>query len=70
MNQKTAQINIAGNVATMMLPSLWLSPINKGMATIARNSEKILFRPAFERSGASMMLVNLLLMPKLDLCMY
>ena len=60
-------ITIAGNIAKKKLSWLGISPIIKEPITKARKTKKMLFKPAFESNGASMILAIELLMVRLVL---
>ena len=58
-------MTIAGNVAKKKLSWLGSSPVINEPITRARKTKKMLFKPAFESSGASMILAIVLLIMRL-----
>ena len=62
-------MTITGNAAKKKLSWLEISPVIKEPITKAKKTKKMLFKPAFEINGASIILATELLILKLVLAM-
>ena len=67
LNQRAELMTIAGNAAKKKLSLLKISPVIKEPITKAKKTKKMLFKPAFEINGASIILATELLIVRLDL---